>query len=163
MERIALTKNKSKCNPKMRVAPTVEYLYICGCRSLSKLIDRCVSKEDIWLQRGCETWDGVVGLFGVKGLTGEQLSKMVGKEVTDWSFCSCGSAKGTGFRGTIFNIYCPKGTKMFYASPHSQYYRENETILQLATRFRITKVEINPYGDIYVDMEVIGYDTHPLL
>ena len=117
----------------------------------------------MWLQRGNENWEGVEGFFGVKNLSKADLQKFVGKEVTDWSFCSCGTAKGTGFSGTIFNIYCPKGTKAFYASPHSQFGYENETILQLGTRFRITKVEVTPYGNVYVDMEVIGYDKHPLL
>lgn len=132
-------------------------------RALQALIDRHASTEDIWLQRGIETWDGVEGLIGKQNLTPKELESMVGSEVVDWSFGSCGSAKGTGFRGTIFNIYCPKGTKMIYASPHSCFYSENETILQLGTRFRITKVEVVSQYEIYVDMEVIGYETHPLL
>lgn len=132
-------------------------------RDLYNMIERCQSTEDIWLQRGIETWSGVEGLFGVRGLTKQQLKNMVGKEVVDWSFGSCGSAKGTGFSGTIFNIYCPKGSKLFYACTHSPYLSENETILQLGTKFRITKVEIAKNGNIYVDMEIIGYEHHPLL
>jgi hypothetical protein len=37
--------------------------------------------------------------------------------MTDEGFVSCGSARGQGFSGYIFNIYCPKGTKMLYAEP----------------------------------------------
>lgn len=132
-------------------------------RDLFGLIERNRSTEDIWLQRGIETWDGVEGLFSTKGLTTTQLKGMVGKDVVDYSFMSCGSAKGSGFNGTILNIYCPKGTKMIYASPHSSYMSENETILQMGTKFRITKVEVTPSGEVYVDLEVIGYETHPLL
>ena len=132
-------------------------------KALYSALEKSVTKKDMWLQRGNEEWEGVEGFFGVKNLSKADLQKFVGKEVTDWSFCSCGTAKGTGFNGTIFNIYCPKGTKAFYASPYSQFGYENETILQLGTRFRITKVEITPYGKVYVDMEVIGYDKHPLL
>lgn len=132
-------------------------------RDLFSLIERTQSTEDIWLQRGVGTWEGVEGFFDVKGLTKEQVKGMVGKEFVDWSFMSCGSAKGTGFSGTIFNIYCPKGTKMIYVDPHSAFKGENETILQLGTKFRITKVEVPAHGNIYIDMEVIGYEKHPLL
>ena len=132
-------------------------------KDLYQALERSTTKRDMWLQRGNERWAGVEGFFGVQNLSKADLQKFVGQEFTDWSFCSCGTAKGTGFNGTIFNIYCPKGTKAFYASPHSQFYSENETILQLGTRFRITKVEVTPYGNVYVDMEVVGYDKHPLL
>lgn len=132
-------------------------------KDLYAALEKSVTKKDMWLQRGNESWAGVEGFFGVQNLSKADLQKFVGQEFTDWSFCSCGTAKGTGFNGTIFNIYCPKGTKAFYASPHSQFYSENETILQLGTRFRITKVEVTPYGNVYVDMEVVGYDKHPLL
>jgi len=132
-------------------------------RNLAALIERNQSTEDIWLQRGIETWDGVEGFVGVQNLTPQQLQGMVGKEIVDYAFASCGSAKGTGFSGTIFNIYCPKGTKMIYASPHSVFYSENETILQMGTKFRITKVEVISKYQIYVDIEVIGYVQHPLL
>ena len=132
-------------------------------RDLYAALEKSTTKKDMWLQRGNERWEGVEGFFGVQNLSKTDLQKFVGQEFTDWSFCSCGTAKGTGFNGTIFNIYCPKGTKAFYASPHSQFYSENETILQLGTRFRITKVEVTPYGNVYVDMEVVGYDKHPLL
>ncbi len=131
-------------------------------RDLFALIERNQSTEDIWLQRGVGTWEGVEGFFGVKGLTKSQLQGMVGKEFTDWAFMSCGSAKGTGFGGTIFNIYCPKGTKMIYIDPHSAFMGENETILQLGTRFRVTKVEVQG-SSVYIDMEVVGYEQHPLL
>lgn len=132
-------------------------------KALYSALEKSVTQKDMWLQRGNEHWEGVEGFFGVRNLSKSDLQKFVGQEFTDWSFCSCGTAKGTGFNGTIFNIYCPKGTKAFYASPHSQFYSENETILQLGTRFRITKVEVTPYGNVYIDMEVVGYDKHPLL
>lgn len=132
-------------------------------KALYSALEKSVTQKDMWLQRGNERWEGVEGFFGVRNLSKSDLQKFVGQEFTDWSFCSCGTAKGTGFNGTIFNIYCPKGTKAFYASPHSQFYSENETILQLGTRFRITKVEVTPYGNVYIDMEVVGYDKHPLL
>jgi hypothetical protein len=79
---------------------------------------------DIWVQRGIETPQGAAGFLGIpesalKSL--DELQKLlVGnapKEGTDHGFVSCGSAKGQGFSGYIFNIYCPKGTKMLYAEP----------------------------------------------
>ena len=85
---------------------------------------------------------------------------------------SCGSAKGKGFTGVIFNIYCPKGTKMIYSEPFSHYGDgggrkwdgkkpqtsfgyEDETIIQRGTQFRIVKVEKKGQR-LYFDMEVVG-------
>ena len=50
---------------------------------------------------------------------------------------------------------------MIYAAPRSAYYSENETILQCGTRFKVTKVEKGG-GTIYVDLEIVGYEKHPL-
>lgn len=133
-------------------------------RDLYSLCEKARFDTNRWLQRGIETWDGVEGFFGIKGLTRAQLRGMVGQEVCDYAFMSCGSAKGTGFSGLILNIYCPKGTKGFYACPHSYFGdHENETILQAGTRFRILKVEAPDHGNCYVDIEVIGYTQHPSL
>ena len=135
-------------------------------RDFYNLIERHPMQSNRWIQRGIETWEGVEGFIGVSGLTPAQLQGMVGKEVVDWSFMSCGSAKGTGFGGTILNIYCPKGTKGFYGWTHSHFYginHENETFLQAGTIMRITKVEIGSYGQVYIDLEVVGYAQHPSL
>lgn len=136
-------------------------------RDLYNLCERTRFNTNRWLQRGIETWDGVEGFFGVEGLTRAQLRGMVGREICDFAFMSCGSAKGTGFSGLILNIYCPRGTKGFYACNHSYFGDgENETILQAGTRFRILKVEApdNPvWATCYVDIEVIGYVEHPSL
>jgi hypothetical protein len=137
-------------------------------RNLYNLLERCTFDTNRWLQRGLETWDGFEGFLGFskpgQSVTREQVRAMVGKEVTDYAFMSCGSAKGTGFSGVILNIYCPKGTKGVYACPHSCFGDgENETILQLGTKFRITKVECPDRGNVYIDLEVIGYEKHPSL
>ena len=132
-------------------------------RNLKGVLDTTISTQDKWLQRGIETWSGVEGFIGVRNLTREQLRGMVGRIVTDYSFMSCGSAKGTGFSGTILNIYCPKGSKTFYAKRHSAYKSENETFMQIGATYRIIKVEAPDYGNVYIDIELIGYKEHPLL
>lgn len=133
-------------------------------RDMYNLCERTRFDTNRWLQRGIETWDGVEGFFGIRGITRAQLRSMVGQEVCDYAFMSCGSAKGTGFSGLILNIYCPKGTKGFYACPHSYFGdHENESVLQAGTKFRILKVEAPDYGTVYVDIEVIGYVEHPSL
>lgn len=133
-------------------------------RDMYNLCERARFDTNRWLQRGIETWDGVEGFFGIRGITRAQLRSMVGQEICDYAFMSCGSAKGTGFSGLILNIYCPKGTKGFYACPHSYFGdHENESILQAGTKFRILKVEAPDYGTVYVDIEVIGYVEHPSL
>ncbi|MDR1956349.1 MAG: hypothetical protein LBQ30_05795 [Treponema sp.] len=97
------------------------------------------------------------------------------KEITDAGFVSCGSAKGKGFSGYIFNIYCPKGTKMMYAEPFSRYGKgagldwtgiakqsnfgyEDETIIQRGTTFKVVKVE-KIGSNMFFDLEVISQIT----
>jgi hypothetical protein len=62
----------------------------------------------------------------------------------DQGFGSGGAGKGTGFseKDIIFNIYCPKGTKMAYMNTKGQFASskyENEMILQRGYSFKITK------------------------
>jgi hypothetical protein len=97
---------------------------------------------------------------------------------TDQGFVSCGSTRGSGFKGYIFNVYCPKGTKMMYAEPFSHYGDgdgmrwddnilrrdgiskqlsfdyEDETIIQRGTTFRVIKVEKKGV-DIFFDVDVV--------
>jgi hypothetical protein len=92
---------------------------------MTRLIDKSSYDVDIWLQRCVETSQGAVSFLGIpekelRNLTKNQLEqKLIGKPVTDQAFVSCGSAKGKGFSGYIFNIYCPKRIKMMYAEPFS--------------------------------------------
>ena len=109
-------------------------------------------------------------------LTGASQSDLnnllVGKVVKDEAFVSCGSAKGAGFSGYIFNVYAPKGTKMLYAEPFSAFGQghgqnwdglsgqtsfggEFETIIQRGTEFRITKVD-KQGSNIFFDIEVVN-------
>lgn len=143
---------------------------------LTKLINSSSYDRDIWLQRGVSTDETAKFL----NLTQQQLLRasesklkelLIGKELTEQAFTSCGSCKGTGFSGVIFNIYCPKGTKMLYAEPfshygygdkkkwdgktgQSMYGHELETIIQRGTRFRIKKIEKSSKG-IFIDMDII--------
>lgn len=142
---------------------------------LTKLIDKTSSPFDVWLQRGVDE-RGMSSFLGLDkmafdNMTEKQLQSLVGKSFTDTAFTSCGSAKGKGFGGNIFNIYCPEGTKMIYAEPFSYYggskgkiwngkskkslEYELETIIQRNTSFRITKIE-KKYGRVYIDMEVVA-------
>lgn len=130
-------------------------------RDFYNLIERHTFPTNRWFQRGLDD-DGLRGLLGIASLNEKGVQALVGTEITDWSFISCGSAKGTGFSGNILNIYCPKGTKGIYLAPHSVYKSENESILQAGTKFRITKVEYSGYR-YYIDIEVVGYETHPSL
>ena len=132
-------------------------------KHMTDLINRSTYDKDIWLQRGIETAEGAASFLGVpvealKKWPLKKLKDLEGKEIVEHAFASCGSAKGQGFSGYIFRIYCPKGTKMMYAEPFSHYGAgdkrkwdgkkaqasfgyEDETIIQRGTTFRITKVE----------------------
>jgi hypothetical protein len=151
---------------------------------MTKLIDRSKYDFDVWLQRGVSSSDGAASFLGISESNLRHWSQSEFKknlvdtktEVTDEGFVSCGSSKGKGFSGYIFNIYCPKGTKMMYAEPFSNYGDgdnmrwdsphldgiskqsnfgyEDETIIQRGTTFRVIKVD-KKGTDIYFDVEVV--------
>jgi uncharacterized protein with gpF-like domain len=154
-------------------------------KNMTKLIDRSKYDFDIWLQRGLSSSDGAATFLGISESNlrhwsqAELKKNLVDKEVerTDDGFVSCGSSKGKGFSGYIFNIYCPKGTKMMYAEPFSHYGDgdklhwdsiskldgisrqssfgyEDETIIQRGTTFRVIKVE-KKGTNIFFDVEVV--------
>jgi SPP1 gp7 family putative phage head morphogenesis protein len=157
-------------------------------KNMTKLIDRSKYDFDIWLQRGIESSKGAAEFLGISEDNLRHWSQtefkknFVDKEVerTDHGFVSCGSSKGKGFSGYIFNVYCPKGTKMMYSEPFSHYGDgdklhwdwdsiskhfdgiskqsnfgyEDETIIQRGTTFRVIKVE-KKGTNIYFDVEVV--------
>jgi hypothetical protein len=157
-------------------------------KNMTTLIARSKYDFDIWLQRGIETSDGAAAFLGIsednlRHWSQAQLQKnLIGDDIerTDHGFVSCGSSKGKGFNGYIFNVYCPKGTKMMYSEPFSHYGDgdklhwdwdsiakhldgiskqssfgyEDETIIQRGTTFRVIKVEKKGM-DIFFDIEVV--------
>lgn len=155
--------------------------------NMTAAIDKCEAPTDIWLQRGCSTY-ALGKLFNVSSTDLEKARSKGSQAVLDLlttsanygqdkGFMSCGSSKGKGFssNGVILNVYCPKGTKMMYAEPFSNFGAthageswngesgttyvsgEHETILQRGTMLRPTKVTVS-HGKIYVDVDVIGQD-----
>lgn len=146
--------------------------------AMTDIIEKSVYQEDFWLQRGCR-FKGMDKFFNVPmdklqhASQAELEALLLGTTPTEYSFCSCGVAKGKGFSGDIIlNIYAPSGTQMMYVEPfsafgngsgkswdglkpQSSFGQESEIILQQGTTFRVTKVEKTP-GTIYIDLEVIG-------
>ena len=103
-------------------------------------------------------------------------AKLLGTTPTEHGFMSTAATKGAGLniggQGITLNIYAPKGTKMMYVEPFSQFgsgYGKNwdgvssqsrfggeiEILMQRETKFRVTKVEKGAGGRWYIDMEVI--------
>lgn len=145
--------------------------------AMTDIIEKSTYQEDFWLQRGCR-FKGMDKFFDVPmdklqyASQAELEQLLLGKEVTEYGFCSCGVAKGKGFSGDIIlNIYAPSGTQMMYVEPfsafgngsgkswdgiakQSSFGQESEIILQQGTKFRVTKVE-KTQGTIYFDIEVI--------
>lgn len=145
--------------------------------AMTDIIEKSTYQEDFWLQRGCR-FSGMDKFFDIPMNQLQYASQteleqlLLGKEVTEHGFCSCGVAKGKGFSGDIIlNIYAPSGTQMMYVEPfsafgngsgkswdgvatQSTFGQESEIILQQGTKFRVTKVEKTP-GTIYFDLEVI--------
>jgi hypothetical protein len=153
-------------------------------RNMTKLIDRSKYDFDVLLQRGLSSSDGAAAFLGISESNlrhwsqAEFKKNLVDKNIerTDDGFVSCGSSKGKGFSGYIFNIYCPRGTRMMYAEPFSHYGDgdkmrwdsprldgkskqssfgyEDETIIQRGTTFRVIKVE-KKGTNIFFDVEVV--------
>ena len=150
--------------------------------NLTNVIDKSSYNFDMWIQRG-------VGTISVEKMFGINLNAanatdakqfLIGKVGVEPAFASCGNSKGSGFSSSevIYNIYCPKGTKMLYCEPFSAYAGGNkgvsknglnwdgkakakkigyeaEMLLQRSTKFRVTKAEKAGYR-WYIDLEVIG-------
>lgn len=130
--------------------------------NMTNYIDRSAFDEDVWLQRGCnyKGMDKFLNLSKpLKDYSLDELkAEILGTKVTEHGFMSCGAAKGTGFddKPVMFNIYAPAGTKMAYAPNFSAFKKENEMILQRGTQFRVAKIEENPHGGFFIDLEVVG-------
>jgi hypothetical protein len=143
---------------------------------LTSIIEKSKYDFDMWVQRGVEK-DGFKGLFGfdLNSIDVDKLQSIIGKVGEEKAFSSCGVSKGKGFshKPVIYNVYCPKGTKMMYLEPFSQFGEgvrsvnwngitkqtsfssESEVLLQRNTKFRINKAEFKD-GKYYIDVEVIG-------
>ena len=147
-------------------------------RHMTEVISRSTYDRDIWLQRGIETAAGAAAFLELpeeafrKWSLAELKEALEGKEKVEHAFCSCGSAKGQGFGGFIFRIYCPRGTKMMYSEPFSHYgygdkrewdgkrtqeyfSYEDETIIQRGTKFKVSKVEKTADGALTFELEVV--------
>ncbi len=103
-----------------------------------------------------------------------------GQTFTNHAFTSTGIATDAGFDGdVIYKIFAPKGTKAIYAEPASYYGStingeelyskgkasfgvggEAEMIFQRGSQYRITKISKNSYGDIEIEMEVVGQPNY---
>lgn len=150
---------------------------------ITSAIEKSELSRDVWLQRGDDSVDVIKNRFGIdiRGMNVAEARKvLIGKEGIEKAFVSCGSSKGTGFdnKVVIMNLFVPKGTKGLYIEPISYYghgtkspnwdgkkrqssvSKENETLLQRGTKFRITKVERSG-GRWFIDVDVIGQEPQP--
>lgn len=138
--------------------------------NMTNAIEKCTWEQDIWVNRYIANNTKMFRIPGTKAartlesMTDDELQTLVGTSFTDGGFVSAGAAKGTGYHTghIVFNIYCPKGTKMAYVAQHSASGQgENEMILQRGYSYRITKVtKDNKYGYYFLDMEVVlGSDS----
>ena len=126
-----------------------------------------INKSDlpfnIWVQRGSSS-DAPYFPVGYNGkkislldMDDNEMDKLVGTSFKAGNFFSCGGSKDSGFsdKSLIFNIYCPKGTKMAYMNFTGQFSNshENEFILQRGYSYKIAKVE-RKGSKYYMDLEV---------
>jgi len=137
---------------------------------LTEYIDKNTIPEDVWVRRGVDAWANMTGI-DLTGASDKLLDSLVGKELTDKAFVSCGVTKGRGFsRSVDFQIFVPKGTKGAYCDPFSafgcndrlswdgktaqrQISKEAELLLQRDLKYKVTSAKMNDSGVI----EIICY------
>lgn len=92
-----------------------------GIKALTEYIDKQEVPTDIWVVRGVDLDANMTG-FDLRNVSDEFLDSLVGLEMTDKAFVSCGIAEGKGIRRDLtFNIFVPKGTKGAYCEPFSAF------------------------------------------
>lgn len=144
--------------------------------AMTKFVSKGEAPENMWLQRGVDI-NAMEGMLGKSLVENKNfLSKLANSQIVEKGFASCGTSKFSGFyeKRVILNIYCPKGTRMMYCEPFSEYgagsginwdgvlkqesfSEEFETVLLRGTKFNILKVEYDSDLDkYYFDVEVIG-------
>lgn len=132
--------------------------FIKNVEGMTDAIELSTYDFDYWVQRGTH---GVVDEENEvdinPSMTTAELNSLVGKQFVQRSFFSAGAAKNTGMpnRPIILNVYCPKGTKGLYVESISHYAGENEMILQRGYTYKITDVEKDSDGKIFVGCEVV--------
>lgn len=171
---------------------------ITKINNITNYINGSSCDTDVYLYRGIDL-SGAAKLFGDR-LTEEDLEnlpikdirkELIGKEITEHGFSSCGSSAGKGFDSEVnLEIYAPAGTKMAYLEPFScfggddknwdghsstgEIGSEQEALLQRGTKFKIKKIKRNRVkcvdyeGNSYYDVKytiqlyVVGCDPRKL-
>ena len=92
-------------------------------KALTEFINKTEVPEDVWVVRGVDL-DRNMTNIDLTGASDGLLDSIVGLEMTDKAFVSCGVTEGRGFTGRkplIFKIFVPKGTKGIYCEPFSAF------------------------------------------
>ena len=118
-------------------------------RELTTLIEKSAYPDDIWLQSGQDyaTLEGTLGLprGSLSLMTDAELqTQLVGQVFEVPQFLSTAVCEGGGgcfnSNPTKWNIYCPAGSEILYASDRGAYGKgENEMILQRGGTYEITR------------------------
>lgn len=129
--------------------------YIESVAKKSKAMQESISKhslgKDVWLQRGTDSKE-IAGL--AKSIGKETLE--VGDTFVNKQFVSTGTAKDTGFGGSVvMHIFAPKTAKGLYVDSFSKHEGENETILAAGQRFKVKKRYQTEDGRWHFDLHII--------
>lgn len=92
-------------------------------KALTEYIDKQEVPNDVWVVRGVDADANMTGI-DLTGASAGLLDSIIGLEMTDKAFVSCGVTEGRGFVGhreLIFKIFVPKGTKGAYCEPFSEF------------------------------------------
>lgn len=145
-------------------------------RGLTTLIEKSTYDKDVWLQsgQGFASIEGFLGIpYGsITSMNDADLQQYVGRRNVIYNFLSSAVNEGGGSifneKPMKFNIYCPKGSEILYASDKGAYGKgENEMILQRGGTYEVTKIYWgNDATDrnrrkLFVDLDLhyeVGYD-----
>ena len=140
-------------------------------RGLTTLIQKSTYPDDVWLQsgQGFGTLGGFLGVDANKlqRMTDADLQQFIGQRNVLGQFLSTAVNEGGGSifnsKPVKFNIYCPSGSQMLYASDVGAFGKgENEMILQRGGTYEITKIYWgNDATDGNARKLFVDIDLHP--
>lgn len=135
------------------------YGFVDTVEAMTRAIDKSTFNFDYTVERGT----GHITIGGRKigsELSDKELSKFVGSEFKQQSFCSTSAVEstvsGSEFdKGCLLHIYCPKGTKGMFVYDVARHKKEQyEMVLQRGYSYKINKI-YRKGGKVHIECDVI--------
>ncbi|MBR3208887.1 MAG: hypothetical protein IKF82_01320 [Bacilli bacterium] len=132
------------------------YGFVDTVEAMTRAIDKSTFDFDYTVERGT----GHISLPGGIKLGNEmsesELKSYIGAEFKQQSFCSTSAVENARIdKDCLLHIYCPKGTKGFFAYDVARYDKKQyEVILQRGYSYKITNIT-KKGGKVHIDCDVV--------